>query len=298
MGRNRFWLTAILAAFFVFSLPALTILGLRAFGRYGATPEILLPVLLIAGVVSLLGAIALVTLTYGRYGLTDRTQPLALPEGSVRAIIAMLLILIFAIVAVFLFSQLFRGQVVTRQLTQDELQALPPDTKIITSTEQADGSLIVKMSLPATLASQDFAKQLLTTMSTLVVALAAFYFGTQATRAAVEAVQGRPGPALELDNPTSPATLPGPGAKTNILLRPSPYDAEVSGEIVSGGGELNATSPTSFEYTAKPAPQERVVLRFALRMFPDQIAYVELLPSPSRDQGREEEAGTPGTATE
>ena len=42
-----------------------------------------------------------------------------------------------------------------------------------------------------------FAFQVLTTLSTLVVAVAAFYFGTRSVRTAAEAVRGVPGPVID-----------------------------------------------------------------------------------------------------
>jgi len=280
-SMKGFWFLAFLAAIFVFALPALTILGLHAFAEEGFSPEIVLPVLLIAGVVALLGAIALVTLTYGRFKLTDRTQPLALPEGSVRAIIALLLILIFAIVGLFLFASLFNGKIVEQQLTKKELRALPTDAQVLARTAQPDGTFLVKMSLPPDESSLDFSKQLLTTISTLVVAISAFYFGTQS------AAQAQPGPDLELVTPPeSPSTLPETGTTMSIVLRPTPSDAGVSGEIVVGEGDLEAIGGASFEYQNPRTDQKKVVLKFALDAHPERVVYLELLPPDEKKRSR------------
>jgi hypothetical protein len=77
--------------------------------------EILLPLLAIVGVVCLLAALTFAAVIFAKVGVADKTQALALPEGSVRAVIALSLIVIFAIVSVFLFGGLANGEL--RRLT-------------------------------------------------------------------------------------------------------------------------------------------------------------------------------------
>ena len=72
--------------------------------------EILLPLLAIVGVVCLLMALTLAAILFARLGMADRTQALALPEGSVRAVIALALIVLFAIITVFLYGSLANGE--------------------------------------------------------------------------------------------------------------------------------------------------------------------------------------------
>ena len=66
-------------------------------------PEIVLTLLLLFGVVVLLGSIGALLVLLAGFGIIDPKEALGLPSGSVRAIIALTLILIFAIVSVFLF---------------------------------------------------------------------------------------------------------------------------------------------------------------------------------------------------
>ena len=106
-------------------------------------------------------------------GLLDANQALGLPAGTIRALIALILILLFAIIGVHLFRM---------------VGALDPAG---TNAVSAEGVAL--------------AQQLLTTVGTLVVAVSGFYFGTasaargamissqatkEATRLAVTAAEG------------------------------------------------------------------------------------------------------------
>lgn len=71
--------------------------------------EIALPLLAIGGIVCLLMALTVVALVFAKAGLADKSQALALPEGSVRAVMALGLVVIFAIITVYLFGSLNSG---------------------------------------------------------------------------------------------------------------------------------------------------------------------------------------------
>jgi hypothetical protein len=114
------------------------------------TQTLALPLLLIAGIVIFLGALAALVVVFVRSGLSNRNYALGLPDGSIRAIIALSLILLFAILAVFLYI----------------------------------GQGGFGTTIQPTAAQTDIAKQLVTTLSTLVVAIASFYFGSTTVREA------------------------------------------------------------------------------------------------------------------
>ena len=108
-----------------------------------ATPPFTLPVILLVGMVGLLGVLAMTVAVLARFRLVNRDHPLGLPQGSIQAVIALSLILIFAIVGVYLHG----------------------------STDDVETKKTLTI-------------QLLTTVSTLVVAVAAFYFGSKTTKEA------------------------------------------------------------------------------------------------------------------
>lgn len=62
-----------------------------------------LPVLAILGIMILLGTLALVAMLFKRLDLSDPLQPLALPQGSMRAAISLSLIVLFAIISITLY---------------------------------------------------------------------------------------------------------------------------------------------------------------------------------------------------
>lgn len=104
--------------------------------------EIKLPLLVVAAVAGLLSSLALVVAVFAIYRLANKSYALGLPDGSVRAIIALLLIVLFSVTTVFLTVRLQNA---------------------------AAGAPVV-----------DFAKQLLTILGTLMTSVASFYFGTRA----------------------------------------------------------------------------------------------------------------------
>ncbi len=138
-----------------------------------APNEVKLPIIAIAGVLLLLGALAVVSVAFSLFELSDKTQALGLPEGSIRAVIALSLIVLFAIFSVYLYSSLI-GQ---------------------------------SPSSP----NADFAKQLLVLIGTLVTAVASFYFGSRASASAAGADAPRAAPEIRGIDPqrvTAGATSP------------------------------------------------------------------------------------------
>jgi len=123
--------------------------------RTGNNLQVQLPVLAISGVVILLAMLALVSVFFAIFELDDKTQALALPEGSIRAVIALSLIVLFAILTVYLYGSLIG---------------------------------VGNAATPAT----DFAKQLLVLVGTLVTAVASFYFGSKAAPSVSPAAAAAP----------------------------------------------------------------------------------------------------------
>jgi hypothetical protein len=112
--------------------------------------EVKLPLLVEVSVVGLLGSISLVVIAFGIFRLVDRAQALGLPDGSVRAIIALMLVVLFVTMTVF---------------------------------------LVIRISGPTANASVvDVAKQVLTILGTLVTAVSSFYFGSRSAADGAKAI--------------------------------------------------------------------------------------------------------------
>ncbi len=158
------------------------------------TPDVVLPILASVSAVGLIITLAFLAIAFSALGLSDHTQALGLPEGSVRALIALLLIIFFIITSIFLYRQL-RDPIVESITTsytgisEAELAEIPVEEiiSIRTKTEGEERTFDVDRRIPpieAGEASQRFAEQILTAVSTLVVSIAAFYFGTRSVAVA------------------------------------------------------------------------------------------------------------------
>lgn len=160
-------------------------------------PEIALTFLIIGNLVALILMLITLALVFSALELTDGRYALGFPEGTVRAIIALGLILIFITTSVYLFNQLESTEVSVSRVPASLLDSL--DGEIISlepvagaqSDAQADEDVIYTVRLIRQVSEerQNLAQQLTTTISTLVVAVAGFYFGTRAVHTARDAVK-------------------------------------------------------------------------------------------------------------
>jgi hypothetical protein len=145
---------------------AVTLLG----NKDHLIPEIVLPIILLVGLIGLVAVLALLVEVYRRVGDLDKQYPLGLPQGTIQAVIALSVILIFAIIGVYLYAS-------------------------AAATDKHEVGI-----------------QLLTTTSTLVVAVASFYFGAKSTRdaadRAIAVVQELRGPGGGGTTPTTPDNPP------------------------------------------------------------------------------------------
>jgi hypothetical protein len=182
----------------------LGVLGI-VLGGSDISPEITQTILLIAGVIALVATLLITGFVYKRMELSDPANAFGLPNGTIRAIIALGLVVIFSMASVYLYSQMRTPPDATvKGLTQEQVGAIPADQILSisnhvptkeekaaqkeedasTPTQNAPVLYDVSRILPKSETSDDFAKQMLTTMGTLVVAVAGFYFGTQSVSTA------------------------------------------------------------------------------------------------------------------
>lgn len=247
-------------------------------------PEVLLPLIVITGVVALMATLAVAAALFGLFNISDKSQALGLPAGSVQAVIALSLILIFAVVALYASSSSGAEQFTSTGLTQAEFQALPP-SQIVSSTVKEEGGAVtyeVVRSIEDP-TKKDINTQLLTTVSTLVVAVAGFYFGSKSvqegSKAAIEAAT--PNRSLAIVTPASPHTMQDvkpldiklqsvpPGAQLNWTLHDDPEGhlmRRESGDFVYEPGEKMRGSGKSasmtFEHVDEPSISAPLIVNF------------------------------------
>lgn len=156
-------------------------------------PEMSLVLVFVASAVSLILVVAALAIVLTRLGLADRSEAMGLPSGTIRAIIALLLVVLFFIAAIFLFNgtqnQSDPTQTRTlRGITAERFATIPTDQIRRANTRAVGEDTVYDVVLfspsSGTTTSDDLAKQLITTVGTLVTAVAAFYFGASSVQAA------------------------------------------------------------------------------------------------------------------
>jgi hypothetical protein len=149
---------------------------LIAFGAVNIQSAYALPLILIFGVIDVFIVLTIAGKIFVNIDYGCREEALGLPEGSVRALIALSLIIIFAIMAIYMFNSL---------IPQNNIFLVKAgQTFIFPNGSSTTPTIDTFVFLEPSQAQRDFSSQTLTTVSTLVVALAGFYFGTKAVSTA------------------------------------------------------------------------------------------------------------------
>lgn len=156
--------------------------------------EAALSLVFVAAAVVLIIVVCTLSIVFRRLQVYDRDEAMGLPRGSVRAVIALLLILLFFIAAIFLFNstrdapQPNSANRILNGISAEQLASIPA-TQIRSSRPiRLNGTTAYNVVLAPpsmnTNTSDDIAKQLVTTVGTLVTAVAAFYFGANSVSTA------------------------------------------------------------------------------------------------------------------
>ena len=147
-----------------------------------------LPVLVITGVMALFATLALVGVTFSVAGLSDKTQALGLPEGSVRAAIAFSLVVIFSIVSIYFYTSandvaIALGKVATDTANGSANATAPGAANVAAAVANANA---------AATTANDFAKTILAVVGTLMTAVTSFYFATRGATSTEAAALSKP----------------------------------------------------------------------------------------------------------
>jgi hypothetical protein len=190
---------------------------------------------------------------------------MGLPEGSIRAVIALSLIVLFAILSVFLYQGVSNGplnrienlsdtdrlQFVRDHVNARDINAVPMTDAKGEPLKNPDGSpknlYVVTYRSANSANSDDFAKQMLVLLGTLMTAVTSFYLGagtaTSAKKAgeiaASEAAGSANAPTVTNIDPTSYATASGSPMK--LQLTGAHLDIVSRVKIAKAGVELPGT---------------------------------------------------------
>lgn len=192
-SKNWSWGVILLALLGAIAAPILFVLLLPHDNGYPA--EILLSVLLGISVIALVVALTFAAFIFTHLKLASSDNTLGLPQGSIRAVIALSLILIFMISSVFLYEQVSTpAHTQFIDISQAEYDNISKELVYFAQPHPVNGTNVTRYTIQLQTAqnvdSVDIAKQIITTVSTLVVAVAGFYFGTNAVAAATKSVKG------------------------------------------------------------------------------------------------------------
>ena len=195
-------------------------------------------VLLVAGLVAVTLLLYLGTVILRTAGLSSRKEALGMPEGSIRALIAMSLILMFAIIGVtVLYSGMGGEPIQSNGISQAELERLENVQIIaISVVDPAASPGAERFNVTArpelSPAGHDFGLQLLTTVSTLVVAVAGFYFGSRAVAQGAKTAAAAQTAAAETAAASAAGAAAGTVAGAVAAAVETPTTAEVVDETM------------------------------------------------------------------
>ncbi|KAA3645317.1 MAG: hypothetical protein DWQ07_12680 [Chloroflexi bacterium] len=251
-------------------LVAVISLGLMSWaitGLLGDSPEIQISLTIILGVGLLMLFLFVLAIGFARMNLADSSQALGLPGGSIRAMIALSLIVIFVIVGIYLFRAVSVGPTSTSSgLTIADLEKLPPaiaENIIEIDRSPVDGSYQIRTSRDVGEDATRIAEGLTSTIGTLVVAVAGFYFGTRSVAVAKgETIK----PIISVSDPKQ-NDLQDVSEPFVITVTSDPPGYAIKAKFIEGTGEIELIEHNKFKYT--PTVSGKVKLSFLLAAFPE-----------------------------
>jgi len=190
------------ALFLVFGPPLLFTNGLLKSDQVAA--------IVLLGILSMLGVLLSFAMLMKLVGISDPTQALGMPEGSVRAMLALALIGLFAVLAAVVFeapSLTLQSGLTVEQVEYFRKSNSSLDTRVIVVPERGEATF--RIELPGTPRMVDeFTKTTMASIATLMTAIVAFYFGGRS----VEIAQNRapPPPVLTGVDPPEYSLAKGP----------------------------------------------------------------------------------------
>jgi hypothetical protein len=240
--------------------------------------SVVLTLVVIAGVISLLAVLMMTALAFSAVKLSDNKQALGLPEGSVRAVIALSLIVIFVITVVFLFGGLNRPLGRIEHITFEQANAVPVSVLVSKRAEdpavaellkkaeeakakndpnaaplQKDAETAAKASLytversvDPSRGSEDFAKQIITTISTLVVSISAFYFGSSTAISAQKSAKTSSTPPVITKQPADRTVDAGQAAGFSVVATGSNLSYQWQKVTDSGATDISGATNNTY----------------------------------------------------
>jgi hypothetical protein len=228
---------------------------------------------------------AALAIIYAKLGIDSSAQALGLPEGSVRALLAFSLVLIFVCLAAFLFSEVNKpcDKCAKTLARVNDAQLSDLKTSFIVAAEQArdekgkpvyeqvqsetGGPIVDDLKHPLysvtyypkqSTDGTDFAKQIFTTLATVFVSVVSFYFGSSVTSSAVgtgaKAAQLGSGTPPATPTPQAPPATPTPATPTPATPTPATPPPATPPPATPTPATPTPATPTPSSTTAAPTP--------------------------------------------
>jgi hypothetical protein len=196
----------------------------KVFNVESEMPELLMGIFVVTAIAALMTLLYILAAGFKFMGLTDRNQPLGLPDGSIRAMIALILIIAFIIFGFYLYRNVGGGVSfeLEKNISADSLKHVNMNkykdmqTKIVISS---DSTFTIMSVQKISDEGSKLAQQLLTTVGTLVVAISSFYFGSNTVSSAIAKATTTDGSSPQTNNKNSPTAPTTPRPDTTPLTK-------------------------------------------------------------------------------
>ena len=221
---------------------------------------VMLTLVVLAGVIGLLAVLMMAALAFSAVKLADKNQALGLPEGSVRAVIA------------FLFEGLNPRPSQLEHLTLEQVNAIPGNVLISKQPEAIPAGAAtpvqqlytVQRYVESSKGAEDFAKQIITTISTLVVSISAFYFGSSTAISAQKSATASSTPPVITKQPADLSVSTG---------QPAEFTVEATGpnlsyqwQQIKDSGTTDIPGATANTYRIAKAADEHKGAKFSCKV--------------------------------
>lgn len=250
------------------SIVILILLGLLiAFGLPN-TAEAMIGAIIILFVGVILTLMFIIAAGFSSLKLSDTTQAMGMPEGTIRALIAIFLIVVFVGIGIFIFRIIAipPDTVTLPGLTKEQIAELARDNIIAEIQQNTQDPATYDVVIRSSISQEglQLAQQLVSILGTLVVAVAGFYFGARAVAAARGVAEL---PTLSIISPAS-STIEldaKEGTTLGIQVQTTPSGQAINWSLQGDDNKsLTPLKPNEFEYKRGQSPADEVILRFEL----------------------------------
>ncbi len=214
-----------------------------------------LTTLALMGILALLGSLLVFTTVLHAVGLSNDQQALGLPDGSVRALLALALLGLFAILAAAVLAG--PSPHTLQGLTAEQVAEFVktnPEHLDVTTVQLANQPTTYTVRVYPPAEYDDFSKQILTLVGTLMTAVISFYFGSSSPPGSGTQTQAG-GTAQQPPSPTGMTPPATPAAATDQIyaIAGTGLDTVARVEFVPAAGAPVAATIISTTATALSA---------------------------------------------